>query len=455
MLPTEADPVARGALPLLGGPVGRRAAVGRSWWTPVRVSIAAGLAVYALGWLSKGYCLTNGFGAPQRYMYLCYSDIPILYSARGLADGAFPYLLEPAPGQQVLEYPVLTGLWMYGTGWITRSLGGGSQTFFAVNVVGMSALLAWTLSSTSRVVRRRPWDALMLALSPVVALAGYVNWDLLAIALTAACLAAWSRRHPAVAGMWLGLAVAAKFYPLVLIGPIVLLCARRGRWSALVAFLAAAVGAWLAVNLPVMLANFEGWSRFYTFSRERGVDFGSPWYAMSVLGVDLPTDAVNSLAMGTFVLACAGIVWLALRTTPPPRLAALAFLTVGAFVLTNKVYSPQYVLWVLPLAVLARPRWRDLLVWQAAEAVYFVGIWWYLVGYGTDDQGLHEGWYVAATSVHWLATAWLMALVVRDIRAPQHDPVRTDGYLEDRDDPGGGVLDSLPSSRVRTEPISR
>ena len=75
----------------------------------------------------------------------------------------------------------------------------------------------------------------------------------------------------------------------------------------------------------------------------------------------------------------------------PPRLAALAFLTVGRFVLTNKVYSPQYVLWVLPLAVLARPRWRDLLIWQAAEAAYFVAIWWYLVGYGTEDKGLHEG----------------------------------------------------------------
>ena len=68
----------------------------------------------------------------------------------------------------------------------------------------------------------------MVALAPVVALAGFVNWDLLAIALTAASLAAWSRRHPGVAGMWLGLAVAAKFYPLVPLGPIVLLCARGG-----------------------------------------------------------------------------------------------------------------------------------------------------------------------------------------------------------------------------------
>jgi len=440
-VPTQADPTARGALPLLGGPVGRHAALGRSWWTPIRVSILAGMLVYAIGWLSKGYCLANGFGAPQRYMYLCYSDIPVLYSARGLADGAFPYLLEPGAGQQVLEYPVLTGVFMYVAAWVTRLLDGDSQVFFAVNVVGMSALLAWTIASTGRTVARRPWDAIMVALAPVVALAGFVNWDLLAVALTAASLSAWSRRHPAVAGLWLGLAVAAKFYPLVLIGPLVLLCWRRGQLRALAGFLAAMAAAWLAVNLPVMVANLEGWARFYTFSRERGMDFGSPWYALSLMGVDVPRDGLNTWATGAFLLACAGIAWLALRAARPPRLAALAFLTVGAFVLTNKVYSPQYVLWVLPLAVLARPRWRDLLVWQAAEAAYFVGVWWFLVGYGTDDKGLHEGWYVAATAAHWVATAWLMALVVRDALAPEHDPVRSDGFDEDLDDPGGGVLD--------------
>ena len=34
------------------------------------------------------------------------------------------------------------------------------------------------------------------------------------------------------------------------------------------------------------------------------------------------------------------------------------FLIVVAFTLTNKVYSPQYSLWLVPLAVMARPRWR-------------------------------------------------------------------------------------------------
>ncbi len=453
MVPTDADPVARSARPLLGGPVGRHALLGGSWWTPIRVSVMAGLLVYALGWLTKGYCVANGWGSPQRYMYLCYSDIPVLYEARGLADGVFPYLLEPGPGQQVLEYPVLTGVFMYLSAWVTRILGGDGTTFFAVTVVGLAALLAWTIASTGRTVARRPWDALMVALAPVVALAGFVNWDLLAVALTAASLAAWARRRPLLAGVLLGLAAAAKFYPLLLIGPVLVLCVRRGTVAAGVRFSAGALAAWLAVNVPVMLADFDGWVRFYDFSRERGLDFGSPWYALTLLGVDVPAGSVNSMALASFVLACLGIAWLGLRAPRPPRLAALALLVVGAFVLTNKVYSPQFVLWVLPLAVLARPRWRDLLVWQALEAAYFVGIWWYLVGYGTDDKGLADGWYVAATAAHWFGTAWFMSLVVRDAWLPAHDPVRTDGFVEDEDDPGGGVLDGAARGPLGTGTI--
>ena len=58
-----------------------------------------------------------------------------------------------------------------------------------------------------------------------------------------------------------------------------------------------------------------------------------------------------------------GVLVIGLLRAPPttPRLAQLGFLIVAGFLLVNKVYSPQYVLWLLPLAVLARPRWRDQL----------------------------------------------------------------------------------------------
>jgi uncharacterized membrane protein len=451
VVPTSSDPLARGALPLLGGPFGRRAALGRGFWTPVRVCLAVGMAVFAVGWLSKGYCAVHGWGAPQRYMYLCYSDIPILYGARGLDTGEFPYL--SGSGSDVLEYPVLTGVFTYLAAMLTRMIGGGMLAFYAINVVLLGVAFAWTIVSTCRYVLRRPWDGLLLAMAPVVALSAFINWDLLAVALAAAAMAAWSARRPAWAGVLIGLAAAAKFYPLVRIGPVVLLCLRRGQVRALAPFLTGAVGAWLAVNLPIMLLNFEGWSRFYTFSRERGTDFGSPWYALSLGRVPIAADHINTYVTASLVIGLAGVVALALFSPTPPRLAQLALLTVGVFVLTNKVYSPQYVLWVLPFAVLARPRWRDLLIWQLLETCYFLAIWWYLVGFGTSDKGLHYGAYALAVGLHWVGTAWFMGMVVRDILRPEHDPVRADGFAEHRDDPGGGVLDGKPDVLPWSRPV--
>ena len=108
----------------------------------------------------------------------------------------------------------------------------------------------------------------------------------------------------------------------------------------------------------------------------------------------------------------------------------------------NKVYSPQYVLWLLPLVVLARPRWRAFLVWQAAEIVYFLGIWMYLLGdpSGRNGKGLEFGPYAVSLAMRDISVLALCVLVIIDILRPERDIVRADGS----DDPAGGVLDGAP-----------
>ena len=128
------------------------------------------------------------------------------------------------------------------------------------------------------------------------------------------------------------------------------------------------------------------------------------------------------------------IAVLAMSARRRPRYAQLAFLVVAAFCVTNKVYSPQYVLWLIPLAALARPRWRDFLVWQVGEVLYFAAIWYFLLGYGNDNnKALPEGWYVVAIFVHLGVTLWFAGMIVRDILRPEHDPVRSDGRPEHTD----------------------
>ena len=449
--PTDQDDVAAAGSELIGGPTGRRTAPGSGWWSPVRVIALVMLGMYALGMVQKLPCWNGGWfsGQTSQYVHACYSDIPHLFQGRGFADGLVPYF-DRIPdavsgGMSYLEYPVLTGVFMEVASWLTPGSGSlqyREQIYWLVNAGMLMACAAVVAVCVTRTHRGRPWDGLLVALAPAFALTATVNWDLLAVALTAAALLMWSRSRPVAAGVLIGLATAAKLYPVLLLGPLLVLCWRAGRRREYVQTLAGAAVAWGCVNVPVMLLAPDGWSKFYTFSQQRPVDFGSFWLLLSQrTGADL-NDAANTLGTLLMVLGCAAIAALALYAPRRPRLAQLCFLVVALFVLTNKVYSPQYVLWLIPLAALARPRWRDFLIWQACEVVYFLGIWMYLAFTGSGDkhQGLPTDGYQLVILAHLLGTLYLCALVVRDALLPERDPVRQDGS----DDPGGGPLDRAP-----------
>ncbi|MER6268218.1 glycosyltransferase 87 family protein [Streptomyces sp900105755] len=450
--PTREDEVAAAGSELIGGPIGRRALLGTSWWTPLRVVVIVAVGMFALGMVQKLPCYDSGwfFGASSQYTHACYSDIPHLYQGRGFADGLVPYFDKLPGDMDYLEYPVLTGVFMEVAAWLTPGSGSimlQEQVYWFVNA-GMLMLCAAVIAvCVVRTHRRRPWDGLLVALAPAFALTATINWDLLAVALTAAAMLMWSRSRPLAFGVLLGLATAAKLYPVFLLGPLFLLCWRAGKWREFFVATGGAVAAWLVVNLPVMIFAFDGWSKFYTFSQERGVDFGSFWLIWAQNTTTPPsTDFVNTAATVLVLLCFLGIAALALTAPRRPRFAQLAFLVVAAFILTNKVYSPQYVLWLVPLAVLARPKWRDFLIWQACEVAYFLGIWMYLAYTTSGDahKGLPTAGYHWAIAVHLLGTLYLCGMVVRDILMPERDVVRRSG----EDDPSGGVLDGAEDAFV-------
>ncbi|MCX5154014.1 MULTISPECIES: glycosyltransferase family 87 protein [unclassified Streptomyces] len=443
VLPTQQDEVAAAGSELIGGPLGRHARLGGHWLTPVRVVVLVALGMFALGMAQKLPCYDWAWfrGAGSQYTHACYSDIPHLYVVRGFADGLVPYWDRLTGDMEYLEYPVLTGLFMQVASWLTPGSGSmqhREQMYWMVNAGMLMVCAAIIAVCVARTHRRRPWDALLLALAPAFALTATINWDLLALALTAVAMLLWSRGRTVLFGVFIGLATAAKLYPVLLLGVLFVLCLRAGKWRAFAGALLGTVGAWLVVNLPVMIFAWDGWTKFYTFSQERPIDFGSVWLLISQRSGN-PLEDANTYATGLTLLLCGGIALLTLTAPRRPRFAQLAFLVVAAFILANKVYSPQYVLWLVPLAALARPRWRDFLIWQAGEVVYFLGIWFYLAYTSSGDkhQGLPVEGYQVAIAAHLLATLYLCAVVVRDILLPERDVVRRDGS----DDPSGGVLD--------------
>jgi uncharacterized membrane protein len=454
VVPSWVDPVVRQASEAVGGPWGRHAPTGRAlFWTPLRVCLAFTVAVLALAWLKQVPCSSGNWEGSKQYTHLCYSDPVPLFGIYGQGDGAVPYL------DAKVEYPVLTGGFMTLAAAVSRwydglAAGGGLlppvppvQSYTVVTSLLLAVCALVTTRALLPLTGRRPWDTAMVALSPVLLVYAYNNWDLLAVALTTLGMWAWARRRPGLAGVLLGLGVAAKLYPVLVLGALFLLCLRAGRLGAWFRAAGAAAAAWLAVNLPVALAAPENWGWFFAFSRQRPANPESIWNILLTasddrildgpLGAGETPSVLNAVVAVVLLALAAGVAWLVLAAPVRPRVASVAFLLLAGFLLLNKVYSPQYALWLLPLAVLARPRWRSLLSWQATEAVVWgLTMLHYL---GTENRGVGVEWFFLAVLVRDVALVVLMVLVAREVLRPDSDVVRTS--WPGVDDPAGGVLD--------------
>ena len=262
--------------------------------------------------------------------------------------------------------------------------------FFDVAAFGLA--LAWlaTVWATAGLAGRRVWDAALVAASPLVIFQIFTNFDALATAFAMGGLLAWARRKPVLAGVLIGLGAAAKLYPLLFLGPMLVLGIRTGRLGALARTAVAAAATWLLVNLPVLLLFPRGWSEFFRLNTRRGDDMDSLYNVVKSftgwrgfdpkLGFWEPPAVLNTVVAVLFVLCCAAIAYVALTAPQRPRVAQLAFLVVAVFLLTNKVWSPQFSLWLVPLAVLALPHRRILLAWMTIDALVWVPRMYYLYG---------------------------------------------------------------------------
>ena len=461
VIPSWTDPVVAQASEAVGGPWGRHAVVGRAlFWTPLRVCLLFTTLVLALAWIKQQPCAAADWSGSRQYTHFCYSDAVPLFGAYGLDDGAQPYL------DARVEYPVLTGGLIALAAALGRVYDGASaavgllpdapdvQTYYVVTCLLLSVLALVVTRAVLGLAGRRPWDAAMVGLSPLLLFHAFTNWDLLAIALSAVGLLAWARRRPILAGALLGLAIAAKFYPLLLLGALFLLCLRAGQLRAWGRAAGAAVIAWAVVDVPIAVLAPDNWAWFFVFSRQRGANPESIWnmaqHAASGTLFDGPLadgqvpDVLNAVVTVSLLVLVAGVAWLTLSAPVRPRVAQIAFLLVAGFLLLNKVWSPQFSLWLLPLAVLARPRWRSLLLWQVTEVlVWVVTMLYYL---GSANRGIGVEWFFLGVGLRDLAVLVLMGLVVRDVLRPDEDVVRT--TWPGVDDPAGGPLERSPDRVV-------
>jgi uncharacterized membrane protein len=301
-----------------------------------------------------------------------------LYYGRGLDQKRFPYFHsteQSRADQSDLEYPVGTGLYV-GTVAQTTSTGAG---FFNANAVGI-AVMGVAAALALGAMALDPRRVLLYALGPAVVLYAFHNWDLLAVGMATVALYAYWRGWNGWSGFLLGLGAATKLYPAFLLPALALGAWRRDRrapWRMGGAFLAGAA----LLNLPVMLANFAGWKYPWDFQSTRTANYETLWF---MLQRHFPGDwffdssRVNLLSGGGFIVGSAVLIAIELRRDRP-RPYALGFGIVVMFLLTAKVFSPQYALWVLPFFALLRLPWWSYVAFAITDAAVWFAVSYYFL----------------------------------------------------------------------------
>jgi uncharacterized membrane protein len=370
--------------------------------------------VLFLGLLLKLPCTSGDWRDGRPFRKFCYTDILPLYQDR-LDEGAFPYLQEPN------EYPVGLGVFMWAMAVPART----DVEFFLLNVLVLSGAAVATTVLLHRLAGTR---AVYFAAAPTLLLYAFLNWDLIPVLLATAATLAFIRGRDGSAGALLGAGAAVKLYPGLFVLPFALDRDRQDRRAEGVRLVIMAATVWLVANVPIAALSFRNWSLFYRFNAARLVDWGTLWFVgcHRITGeIECPgTGIVNALSVVTFVVG-AVMLW-RLKTQREPDFPRWTFglPLVVLFLLTTKVYSPQYSLWLLPWFALVAPNVRLFLAFEAADvAVFFTEFSWLgrKFGYGGLPVGPMELAVVARAAV-------LVALLVVYVR--ERAPAPREGMPE-------------------------
>ena len=369
----------------------------------LRILILLAIGASLLSFAKFSYCENTGWATPGQYIHACYSDIPALFGTRGLDKNDWPF----ASDDNSVEYPVVTAMVMYATSFVANS----PVSYFNVNILFLILLFI----ATAALVRKiRPEFAYLVPIAPAMIASLYINWDLWAIATMMLAIYWFDRKQYLHSALIMGLSISTKFLPVFLLIPIAFILWRDDKLKELIKYVGVVAATWIALNLPFALTTPTGWWRFYKLNLERGPDWGSFWLALQQMGISLTNLNYLSILLLLIALTSVAIMLFELKYTP--TLASVAFIVLASVMVASKVYSPQYVLWLTPLAVIALTNKKDLhafWLWQATEVMYHVAIWQHIASVTGAKFGLAATPYAILTLVRIAGTIYLMVVLAR------------------------------------------
>lgn len=266
---------------------------------------------------------------------IVYSDT-LGFFERVAAPG-FPYL------DKLMEYPVLTGLFIQ----LMEIIGQSRAGYYALSasfLIFFGLLATYFLAKTAdEGARKRMMQYWILAPSMFMFLA--FNWDIFAVFFTILAFYCFHKEKDFWGVFFLALGFCAKFYPILYLAPLLLKKRKIGDWIKIISIFAVTV---LVINAYFMFSNYDGWSYFFTLNNIRNSNPDSIWTIMRFAVYDFSIPQINNMSLLFFG---ASYLWVLLRYKKA-SVVLLCFIGTILFLLFNKVFSPQYILWLLPFFVL-------------------------------------------------------------------------------------------------------
>ena len=367
------------------------------------------LAIIAalISFVKFDYCRSNGWAPPGDYIHACYSDFPALFGERGLITNAWPY----SSATNAVEYPPVTGVIMWATSFLVSDGENKFRNYFDVNALLIALLFIATVVFLKKL---KPQLWYLLPVAPAVVASLYINWDLWAVISALAAIYYFDVGKYDKSAIALGLSIATKFFPIVLLLPIALIFFRKSKIQELIRYIAITFATWLLINLPFIITTPTGWLRFFKLNSDRAADWGSIWHALEIFGLKI--NHLNLISIIAFAVVALAFTLFVYGIPEVPKLASIAFFIVAIFVTASKVYSPQYILWLTPLAILAMIDKKDRFdfwIWQFAELIYHFAIWQYLAEVSGAQFAIPAGAYATAILLRVAALTWFCLRIMR------------------------------------------
>ncbi len=363
------------------------------------IALIAGLLSFA----KFDHCRNSGWGGSGVYVHACYSDLPALLLDRKMNTHDWPY----KDAANAVEYPPGVAMVMWVTSFAVNHDFKQYRNYFDVNALLIFILFIFVVVLLKKM---SPEYWYLAPLAPAVIGSLFINWDMWAVLPALLSIYWFDQKLYDKSALALGVSIATKFFPIVLILPASLILIKNRR--ELIRFNFIALGSWIVINIPFAITTPQGWWRFYKLNLERGTDWGSIWHALSIFGLN--TKLLNYFSLLTFLIGA--VIYVIYYLKNKSSLAASAFLIVALFVTASKVYSPQYILWLTPLAVLAiknKSQIKSFLIWQLTELIYHLAIWEHLAVVSGARFGISDRQYAVAVLIRIAGLAYFASRVIR------------------------------------------